>query len=255
MYNLKKYKYKGEFYCFDGNSGRIYRTNSIFNKYIDSVLEMSKKDFVRKNLDLGNSISVWEKIKAFSEENLIKSRKYHNVDIDFISEAAVCSSKIIFFLSDLCNLKCNYCINSEKYSRRNKKNGRISKEIVSRCLNYVFVNRDKSAELSVGFYGGEPTLQFDLIKEVVEICNESKEKARFYFTTNGVLLTNEMIDFFIKNDFAISVSVDVDKTIHDTNRRTKDDKPTYDTVIKNMDRIKQINGEYFKKKYSVLCSS
>jgi uncharacterized protein len=91
----------------------------------------------------------------------------------------------------------------------------------------------------VSFYGGEPLLQFDLIKKVIEYCNRSGPDINYYMTTNGTLLTDEMIDFIIKNDIIMTFSLDGYKSNHDRNRVFMNDKGSFDTVMKNIIRLQE----------------
>jgi uncharacterized protein len=87
----------------------------------------------------------------------------------------------------------------------------------------------------VGFYGGEPLLNFSLIQKCTEYVQEkAKGKARFSLTTNGYLLDGDVAEFLGANDFIVQVSLDGPACIHDRNRRTKADAPTHHVVLEHL---------------------
>jgi len=88
--------------------------------------------------------------------------------------------------------------------------------------------------VAISFYGGEPLLNFPLIKRCTEYALEkAKIKIDFFMTTNGYLLKGETADFLADHDFAVCVSLDGPASIHDRHRRTRDDLPTHAVVLDN----------------------
>lgn len=87
------------------------------------------------------------------------------------------------------------------------------------------------------FYGGEPFLNFPLIKEVVEYVKQIDNETIFYITTNGTLLNSEIIDFLTENNILITFSLDGFKENHDRNRVYENGRPTFDTIINNINKL------------------
>jgi uncharacterized protein len=110
----------------------------------------------------------------------------------------------------------------------------------------------KEKTTAITFYGGEPLLKFDLLKEVVELTKRKGvfHEYRFSLTTNGTLLTDEVVEYFVKNDIAILVSLDGPKKIHDLYRVSIDDQGTFDVILKNLKWIKLYSPEYFENNIS-----
>ncbi len=120
-----------------------------------------------------------------------------------------------------CNLNCRYC-----YQQHDGKS--ISFETAKRCIDEIFqkdaVNADR---IEINFIGGEPLLQFDLLKELYEYTKATYEKDFYFFTTtNGTLLDEGMKSWFSehKKTFILGLSLDGDKEIHDYNRSNSFDK-------------------------------
>lgn len=85
--------------------------------------------------------------------------------------------------------------------------------------------------------GGEPLLNFKLINQVVQYVKSKNIDCEFYITTNGVLLTDKIIDFMVSNDFKVTFSLDGDKKNHDRNRIMENGKQTFDLVMKNITKF------------------
>jgi sulfatase maturation enzyme AslB (radical SAM superfamily) len=163
-------------------------------------------------------------------ENKIKSEKIcieksniiHTVGID---------------LTNGCNLDCKYCFISASL----KEHKLLNKQKFLDLLNFL----KKENNRSINFYfagAGEPTLNFKLIKQLPRLCEENgMEKCIFHLTTNGTLLTQEMIDFFRESDFIINISLDGNKEINDFSRVYRDGKGSFDNVYSNIQLLRKNN--------------
>lgn len=163
---------------------------------------------------------------------------------------------LILALTEQCNLNCKYCAYMPKYI--NSLNGRyklksMTVETAIKAINIFMRASKNNPYISIGFYGGEPLLKFDVIKFCVNYCNEKYPFSKIHFdiTTNGLLLEkDEIINFLIENDFSITLSLDGPKDIHDRFRRTADNKPSFEMVINNIDKLYRKSPRYFKEKVS-----
>lgn len=120
-----------------------------------------------------------------------------------------------------CNLNCRYC-----YQQHNEKS--IPLETAKHCIDDIF-QKDaiKTNKIEVNFIGGEPLLQFDLLKSLYEYTKATyKKDFTFFATTNGTILSDEMKSWFSehKNSFILGLSLDGDKETHDYNRSNSFDK-------------------------------
>lgn len=120
-------------------------------------------------------------------------------------------------LTHNCNLDCVYCY------QQHDTNMRMNFSTAKKCIDWIFDNIPNDMEgVEIGFIGGEPLLEFDLIKQIVEYtCSKAIHKNYiFYATTNGTVLTQEMKDWFIKhkNCFVLGLSLDGTPDTHNKNR-------------------------------------
>lgn len=128
-----------------------------------------------------------------------------------------------------CNMSCNYC-----YSPPGLRND-MSKDTAFRCID--FIADYYPTNTGIIFFGGEPLLKRDLIKEVISY---SKTKSKYYHykvTTNGLLLDEEFLQYANQEKLQISMSIDGNEKAHDTFRRRSDGKPTFNVLDKKIELL------------------
>lgn len=165
---------------------------------------------------------------------------------------------VVFEVTDACNLKCNYCINGGLYDMHAQtKKSRMSFETVKTTLNYLCplwsseLNKSVIQEITVGFYGGEPLMNFPLIEETVEYCNSLKQEKytfKYNMTTNATLL-DKHIDFLVKNDFRITISLDGTEQ-GQSYRIFPDGKNSFKRVYSILKEVQKKYTEFWKENVS-----
>ena len=160
-------------------------------------------------------------------------------------------AKITLQVTQGCNLRCKYCIYSEDINahQRSHSNKRMSWETAKKGIDFLREHSIDSKKVNIGFYGGEPLLEFPLIKRAMAYAKDvfDGKELTFAITTNGTLLTDEIIDFFADEDVHLLISLDGPKEIHDKSRVFSDGRGSFDTVMKNVNRLKERAPEYAKK--------
>lgn len=151
-------------------------------------------------------------------------------------------------VSHLCNLRCEYCFADGGTYNGAAEN--MSLDVALKAIDMIVSKSANRHNLEVDFFGGEPLLNFDVVKKTVEYAR-SIEKVhnknfRFTITTNAMLLNDEIIDFFNKEMYNVVVSIDGRRSVHDCVRKTASGKGSFDTAIKNALRFKQLRkGQYY----------
>lgn len=155
-----------------------------------------------------------------------------------------------------CNFRCKYCVYSENYKfTKGYTNKYMEFNIAKKAIDYYFENfsginyRNPTRVPIIGFYGGEPLMNFKLIRKCVEYINlnyNNYDEIQYNITTNGLLLTEETIDFLVENNFAIIVSMDGYKENHDRNRVKINGTGTFDEVLTNIKILKNKYPDYLK---------
>lgn len=201
----------------DGNSSS---TDSYIGKYYRNLINELESRVVRLNT---------HKEAAYQEDSLNKHYTVHGF------------RELILKTTNQCNMRCKYCIYSDYYPHTisysdNKMSWRIAKKAIDSYFKYFLatneVNRQRSP--TIAFYGGEPLLGFDIIKKTIEYVGStfSEYSTHYTVTTNGLLLCDEEIASFLKeNDVWIIVSIDGTKENHDRYRLALGQKLTYDTIL------------------------
>ena len=165
------------------------------------------------------------------------------------------NKNIVFEVTDACNLKCKYCGYGELYAGYDKrKNRRLGLNKAKTLLDYMkgFWNSPKNhnvnKEIRVGFYGGEPLLNFPFIEKIVQYAGSIRLKHNvfsFGLTTNGVLL-DKYIDYFVENRFHLLISLDGDEKGNGF-RVFSNGKPAFETIYKNICLVRDKFPGYFEK--------
>jgi uncharacterized protein len=174
-----------------------------------------------------------------------------------IKEAVTGLEKVLFEVTQQCNLRCKYCVYGGGYLyRRNHTTGAMSFETAKKAIDYIYniIKHRKKREIYFGFYGGEPLLNFKLIKKIVRYINEKFRhfNSSFYMTTNGTLLDEEKIDFFVENSFHLSISLDSGKSQNDSKRVFANGAGTFDTITEKLKMVKARSAEYLKNEVEIL---
>lgn len=146
---------------------------------------------------------------------------------------------LILQVTQRCNLRCSYCAYSGLYYNRDHENKDMSFETAQKAIDFMLQRSDEIDKVVCSFYGGEPLLKLDLIKQCVNYVLEKREKERVIFniTTNGTLLTPETAAFLASHDFSILISLDGSKKEHDVNRTYANGRGSFDDVMKNVRHI------------------
>lgn len=115
-------------------------------------------------------------------------------------------------------------------------------KIAKDAINYLFEHSEDKKNISVTFFGGEPLLDFSMIKEVVYYAKELEKnfnkKISFSITTNGTLITDEIEQFLKDHKFSVRISIDGEKEVHDANRFYPNKTGSYQEIINNTENLR-----------------
>ncbi len=194
-----------------------------------------------------------EYILRLMEKGLLSSNRIESIchpENDFLyHQLSNKVQRMILQVTQQCNLRCEYCVYSGGYENRHHSNGKMSLETAIKAIDFLLSHSSEANSLSIGFYGGEPLLEFPLVKEAMEYAMKRVTKElTFSVTTNGTLLTDEIISYFEKNNVVLLISLDGPKEIHDRNRKfAGGETGTFDKIMNNLMDIRSKHPEYYKK--------
>ena len=140
-----------------------------------------------------------------------------------------------------CNLTCDYCFASQgKYQGDN---ALMSFEVGKQAFDFLIAHSGNRKNLEVDFFGGEPLMDWNIVKRLVEyarsIEQQHNKKFRFTLTTNGLLLNDDMMEFANKEMHNVVLSLDGRKEIHDKLRRTAGGQGSYDVIVPKFQKFVQ----------------
>ena len=157
---------------------------------------------------------------------------YEQYITDFKKRKTVVKALCLHIAHD-CNLACRYCFaeEGEYHGRR----ALMSYEVGKKALDFLIANSGNRRNLEVDFFGGEPLMNWDVVKRLVEY-GRSQEKEhnknfRFTLTTNGVLLNDEIMEFCNREMANVVLSLDGRKEVNDRMRPFRNGKGSYDLIV------------------------
>ena len=144
-----------------------------------------------------------------------------------------------------CNLNCSYCFASQ--GKYHGERALMTFEVGKRALDFLIEHSAGRKNLEVDFFGGEPLMNWDVVKQLVAYARSVEETAgkrfRFTLTTNGVLLDDEVTEFLNREMYNVVLSLDGRKDVHDRLRKTINGQGSYDVVVPNFKRFTEKRGE------------
>ena len=255
------YKNNGYNMVLDVNSGSIHVVDDVVYDVLELLNEAEdrrKEEGFRQEITdkmlakYGEDITAEDMKDVFEdldelEENgtLFTVDVYKEGVIDFKKRQTVVKALCLHIAHD-CNLACRYCF-AGKGDR-----SLMSLEVGKKALDFLVANSGNRRNLEVDFFGGEPLMNFDVVKELVaygrELEKTHDKHFRFTLTTNGVLLRDDVIEFANKEMDNIVLSIDGRKEVHDHMRPFKNGKGSYDFIL---DKFKKVAESRNQQKYYV----
>lgn len=192
------------------------------------------------------------------DRNYFKSSPVLNIkneNIDDIRELLNYKfNQLILNVSQYCNFKCRYCsFSSNNPSSRNGSSKIMSWNVARKAIDFAINHGSEINKMEIGFYGGEPLSNFNIIKKSINYCENllTTKKFNYSMTTNLSLLNEEMLKFLVKHNVELLVSLDGPKDIQNKNRLLlMDGRGTFDIVFKNLMLIKEQYPNYLKNNIS-----
>jgi uncharacterized protein len=164
--------------------------------------------------------------------------KYENLAVSYKNNSKVIKA-LCLHVSHTCNLNCAYCFASQGKYQGDR--ALMSFEVGKQALDFLIANSGTRKNLEVDFFGGEPALNFEVVKQLVEYARsvekEHGKNFRFTYTTNGMILTDDMIDFLNKECHNVVLSLDGRKEVNDRFRVDSLGRGSYDVIVPNFLRL------------------
>lgn len=235
---VHQYKMGGYNIVIDVNSGAIHVVDDMTYDMIE-MYESSDKDSIfaemaKRYPDHKDEIAeVWDEIaELIAAEELFTKDSYEPYITDFAKRPTVVKALCLHIAHD-CNLACQYCFAEE--GEYHGKRELMSYEVGRKALDFLVANSGNRRNLEVDFFGGEPLMNFQVVKDLVAYGRSLEEthdkKFRFTLTTNGVLLNDDIMEFANKEMGNVVLSIDGRKEVHDRMRPFRKGAGSYDLIV------------------------
>lgn len=241
---------KNNKYFFDTGTGKALQCND--NVYILLHHLFKNNGEITKDItvtDEGLEAAIKELKEAIDEENIFKARELKKFECrhtcNLGDEAGKKCNQLILEVTEKCNLRCKYCIYGDDTANfRNFGMKDMDFETAKKAMDFILPIADKE-HMYLSFYGGEPLIQFDLVKKSVEYFNEhyQGEQIDYSITSNLTLLTEEMAEFMADHKFSVTCSLDGNKEIHNANRPYCDGRGSFDDTIRGLKLLIETYGD------------
>ena len=168
---------------------------------------------------------------------------YEHLAFDFKARNTVIKA-LCLHVAHTCNLTCEYCFASQgKYQGER---ALMSFEVGKQALDFLIAHSGGRRNLEVDFFGGEPLMNWDVVKRLVAYGREQEKlhnkKFRFTLTTNGMLIDDDVIEFANKEMHNVVLSLDGRKEVHDRLRKTASGKGSYDIIVPKFQKLVESRG-------------
>lgn len=240
----KAFKTNSKHYFYDTGTGKVLECQKSTFFILQHLLEdeplqaLNNADFTTQQIEQGLS----ELEDAIQNENILAAPPITRGNMTgpqvYSLEKNINENvqQLTLEVTEKCNLRCRYCIYSEdSYTHRNFSSRDMDFNIAKKAIDYAYKHSDKS--LFLGFYGGEPLMNFPLIKSSTQYAMElfKDKQLSFSITTNATLVTEEIATFLATlPECTVMISFDGSPEVHDANRVFSNGTGSYEAMKKGV---------------------
>lgn len=234
------FRTRNKYYCYDVNTSSVLRiTEDVYNALENCNVDAMQTDEIKRLYERGY-------LHPFDDDIIVE----HPATWDIPSYLNEGMQQLILQLTQNCNLRCKYCVYSGSYKNRTHTNKRMGFETAKSAIDFYYRHSSATDVARIGLYGGEPLLEFTLIKKIVAYSENlfKGKELRFNMTSNATLLSEEIVEFLQAHNFDLMISLDGPRGIQDKSRVFADgNKGTFDVIMGKLEMIQKTFPEYMKK--------
>ncbi|MCT4595015.1 MAG: thioether cross-link-forming SCIFF peptide maturase [Anaeromicrobium sp.] len=243
---IHKFQYKDTKIVLDVNSGSVHVVDKIIYDILDWYKKNSDDEILDKLKDkypVADLKEAIEELHILEKEGFIYSEDNYSNHPTFINRKPVVKALCLHVAHD-CNIRCKYCFASQGDFKGNRL--LMSEEVGMKALDLLIEKSGNRRNLEVDFFGGEPLMNFEVVKNLVEYGRkrekEFNKKFRFTITTNGLLLDDEKMEYINEHMDNVVLSIDGRKDVNDNMRYTINGNGTYDIIVPKFKKFANIRG-------------
>lgn len=241
---IKIFKSIHGYYLFDANKNEILPISKDSYQFLE-LLKTKSKQLPEK---IPNELEQLMKEGYMAPQQVQKIKHPMTDYVETILERRV--KKITLQLTQNCNFRCKYCHYTDNDgAQRLHSKKKMHIETAKRAIMFLRDHSIDAEEVYIGFYGGEPLLEFHMMKELIAYAKEVLEgkKIQFMLSTNSVLMNEEIISYIEQEQINLLISLDGPKEINDLNRVMADGSGTFDYIIEKIQQIYEHHPRLYKK--------
>ncbi len=250
---VHQYKLNGYNIVLDTVSGSLHSVDEVAYDIIEMyghidtekiVSEILKKHSDKEDVTREDILACIEDVEALRDSGkLFCEDKFEKLAYNYKNTSNVIKAMCLH-VAHTCNLNCSYCFASQGKYQGDR--AVMSYEVGKRAFDFLIEKSGTRRNLEVDFFGGEPLMNWDVVKRLVEyarkIEKEHNKNFRFTLTTNGVLIDDEVIDFLNKEMSNVVLSLDGRREVHDHFRRDYAGNGSYDKIVPKFKRLVEARG-------------
>lgn len=244
---VHQYKNNGYNIVLDVCSGSVHVVDDLVYDVIALYEELNREEIAKKlpQYSKEDIFEACDEIEVLKESGqLFTEDVYKDAIIDFKKRKTVVKALCLHIAHD-CNLACKYCFAEEGEYHGDR--SLMSYDVGKKALDFLIANSGNRVNLEVDFFGGEPLMNFQVVKDLVAYGRSQEEKHnkkfRFTLTTNGMLLNEDVMEFANKEMANVVLSVDGRKEVHDFMRPTRNGKGSYDLIIDKFKTMAELRNQ------------
>lgn len=251
---LRMFEKNGKYYCYDPFPNKIYLLSKNHYTEITKLIAMGKSKYITSITDAAwgspaRDILYMLNMGNYFKEELLQECVYPDIELvpDLYDRAI---HDLALQITQKCNFSCRYCrYATDNGISRKHTNTNMSEEIAQKAIDYLMTHSTDANQVNIAFCGGEPLLNFTLIKEILQYIRSKYpyKPVTYNLTSNASLLKEEYIDIFQKNNFQLMISLDGPENVQNYNRKfLSNGEGTYAVVMDNIKRLMKNHKKYFQ---------
>ena len=248
---IHQYKLGGYNIVLDVCSGAVHMVDDVAYDIISMFETDSRDDIIAAmnkkyaDIPLSDIKECYAQVQALKDDGqLFTPDKFEPMAGSLKQKTAGVVKALCLHIAHTCNLNCSYCFASQ--GKYHGERALMSFEVGKRALDFLIENSGSRRNLEVDFFGGEPLMNFQVVKDLVAyargIEKEKGKNFRFTLTTNGILIDDDVIDFANKECSNVVLSLDGRKEIHDRFRVDYKGNGSFDKIVPKFQKLVEARG-------------
>ena len=247
---IHQFKNNGYNIVLDVNSGSVYSVDEVAYDVI-SMFETSSEEEIIREITSRHDVDEAEVKECISDvRELVEAGNLFSEDtfsdLKPMEKGGDVIKALCLHVAHTCNLNCTYCFASQ--GKYHGKEALMSLDVAKKAIDFLIEKSGTRRNLEVDFFGGEPLMNWDVVKETVAYARHREKEAnknfRFTLTTNGMLIDDEVIEFANREMHNVVLSLDGRPEVHDRFRRDYKGVGSYERIVPKFRRlVESRNGE------------